>query len=517
MFRGKFTRVAVVAALTIGSAAAAMTVSASAATTGFEAENAQLSQAVVATNHPGFTGTGFVDYTNVTGSYVEFSVPASQAGTVTLTFRFANGSTANRPMDVSVNGTLAAGGVGFAPTGDWSTWKTQSVGVLLSGSTNLIRVTATTANGGPNLDSLTVSDQAPPPPDDWSVNVVTSETTRKSPSELGGWGYTQGLYLYGQYLVWQRTHNPKYLSYIKAWADRFVDSSGNISNSFNNLDSMQSGNVLLILFKETGDQRYMKAAKKIHDRFPSYPKTSDGGFWHGTSRPSQLWGDGVFMLTPFMVHYGAIVGDTANMDNQAADQLIIYDRHLLAPGGLHYHAYDEAAAQSWVVPGTHHSPEQWCRANGWYAMAITEVLEYLPASHPKRAQLVSIMQRMVAGMKATQDQASGLWFQVVDKGSRSDNWTETSCSSMFTYTISRAVQRGYVDSATYKPVADKGYQGILRLRVSKGSDGLTNITQICVGTNVGDYPFYIARTRATNDLHGLGSFLIMNEQLQFPR
>ena len=346
---------------------------------------------------------------------------------------------------------------------------------------------------------------------------MNSETTRQSPGTLGGWGYTQGLYLYGQYLVYQRTHNPKYLSYIKAWADRFVDSSGNINNSFNNLDSMQSGNVLLILFAETGDQRYMKAAKKIHDRFPSYPKTSDGGFWHGTSRPSQLWGDGVFMLTPFMVHYGAIVGDATNMDNQAADQLIIYDKHLLAPGGLHYHAYDEAAAQSWVVPGTHHSPEQWCRANGWYAMALTEVLEYLPADHPKRAQLITIMQRMVAGMKATQDQASGLWFQVVDKGSRSDNWTETSCSSMFTYTVSRAVQRGYVDPATYKPVADKGYQGILNLRVSKGGDGLTNITQICVGTNVGDYPFYIARTRATNDLHGLGSFLIMNEQLQFPR
>src|SRR5216110_2331853 len=257
-------------------------------TTKYEAEGATLSQAVVATNHTGFTGTGFVDYNNVAGSFVEFSVPASDAGTVTLAFRFANGSTANRPMDVSVNGTLAAGGVAFTPTGSWSTWKTQSVTVVLAGGTNLIRATATTANGGPNLDSLTVSDQAPPPPDDWSVNVVNSETTRKTPGTLGGWGYTEGLYLYGQYLVYQRTHNPAYLSYIKAWADRFVDSSGNIDNSFNNLDSMQSGNVLLILFKETGEQRYMKAAKKIHDRFPSYPKTSDGGFWHGTSRPSQL-------------------------------------------------------------------------------------------------------------------------------------------------------------------------------------------------------------------------------------
>ena len=337
---------------------------------------------------------------------------------------------------------------------------------------------------------------------------------RKSPGALGGWGYTQGLYLYGEYLAFQRTHNPKYLAYIKAWADRFVDSKGNISNGFNSLDSMQSGNVLLVLFAETGDQRYMKAAKKIHDRLATYPRTKDGGFWHATSRQHQLWGDGVFMVLPFMVHYGAVVGDKTKMNNEAANQLLIYDKHLLAPGGLHYHAYDEAAAQSWVVPGTNHSPEQWCRANGWYAMALTEVLEYLPASHPQRPQLVSIMQRMVKGMKVLQDQRTGLWFQVVDKGGRSDNWTETSCSSMFTYTIARAVQRGYVDAATYQPVADKGYQGVLA-KVSKGSDGLTNITDICVGTNVGDYAFYIARTRATNDLHGLGSFLIMNEQVQF--
>jgi unsaturated rhamnogalacturonyl hydrolase len=491
-----------------------MTVPASAASAGFEAEAATISQGQVATNHPGFTGTGFVDYNNVAGSFVEFTAPATQSGAVTLTFRYANGSTANRTMDISVNGTVAASGVPFAPTGSWSTWKTQAVSATVASGTNTIRATATTANGGPNLDSLTVSDQTGPPPTDWSAAVIDSTMQRKSPSTLGGWGYTEGLYLYGQYLAFERTHNAKYLSYIKSWADRFVDSSGNISNSFNSLDSMQSGNVLLLLFKETKDARYKTAATKIRNRLKTYPRTSDGGFWHATSRQHQLWGDGVFMVLPFIVHYGAVVGEASTLDDEAANQLIIYDQHLLAPNGLHFHAYDEAAAQTWVVPGTNHSPEEWCRATGWYAMALTEVLEYLPASHPKRQQLVGIDQRLIAGFKQFQDPATGRWFQVIDKGNRSDNWTETSCSSMFTYTISRAIQRGYVDAATYQPVADKGYQGVLA-KVSKGSDGLTNITDICVGTNVGDYPFYIARTRATNDLHGLGSFLIMNEQLQF--
>jgi unsaturated rhamnogalacturonyl hydrolase len=146
-------------------------------------------------------------------------------------------------------------------------------------------------------------------------------------------------------------------------------------------------------------------------------------------------------------------------------------------------------------------------------MATTEVLEALPVDHPQRPQLVSMIRTLVSAFARYQDPATGRWSQVVDMGSRSDNWTETSCSSMFTYVTSRAVGRGYVDPS-FAAVASRGYRGVLA-KVSLGSDGRTNITDICVGTNVSDsYAFYVGRTRATNDLHGLGAFLIMNEQLR---
>jgi unsaturated rhamnogalacturonyl hydrolase len=83
---------------------------------------------------------------------------------------------------------------------------------------------------------------------------------------------------------------------------------------------------------------------------------------------------------------------------------------------------------------------------------------------------------------------------------------------MFTYTLSRGAKQGYID-AHYATVADKGYQGVLN-KISLGSDGLTYLRTISVGTNVGDYAYYVNRTQATNDLHGLGAFLIMNEQLR---
>ncbi|MGJ5752129.1 glucose/arabinose dehydrogenase [Streptomyces puniciscabiei] len=127
-----------------------------AAATDYQAEDALISQGAVATNHTGYTGTGFVDYTNTRGSYVEFTVGAASAGPASVTLRYANGTAADRPMDLSVNGTVVAPAVSFPGTPDWNTWAARSVTVTLKAGSNKIRATATTANGGPNLDRLSL-------------------------------------------------------------------------------------------------------------------------------------------------------------------------------------------------------------------------------------------------------------------------------------------------------------------------------------------------------------------------
>jgi unsaturated rhamnogalacturonyl hydrolase len=350
---------------------------------------------------------------------------------------------------------------------------------------------------------------------DWSAAVVDSTMKRYgNPVDLGSWGYAKSLFLWGEYLVWKRTHDPRYLPYIKGWVDSHVDAGGNIKNEFNNLDSMLPGNLLLVLYKETKEPRYKIAAEKIRHRFDTYPRTKDGGFWHATSesRQWQLWGDGVFMSMPFLVRYGQLFGDSTYADNEAAKQLLIYFSHLHDPQtGLMFHAYDESGAQKWADPVTHHSSEKWCRAMGWFGMTLIEVLEIMPANHPQRPELISLVQQLVKGLAKYQDPKTGLWYQVVDKGNVPENWLETSSSSMYTYVISKAVRRGYV-TKSYNKVAEKGYKGVLS-KISTGSDGLTNITDICEGTNVADLNYYLARKRNTNDFHGLGAFLIMNEQM----
>jgi hypothetical protein len=121
----------------------------------YEAESARVYEGLVESNHAGFSGTGFVNYNNAAGSYVEWTVNAAQAGSRTLTLRYANGTTVNRPMEISVNGGPPTT-VNFPGTGAWTTWQDATVAAQLNAGSNTIRATATTANGGPNTDRLDV-------------------------------------------------------------------------------------------------------------------------------------------------------------------------------------------------------------------------------------------------------------------------------------------------------------------------------------------------------------------------
>ena len=294
--------------------------------------------------------------------------------------------------------------------------------------------------------------------------AVVETTMRDHPSatELGNWGYTQALYLYGEYLVYERTHDPRYLAYIKSWADAHVDAQGKIDKPINALDYMLPGNLMLILYRETGEAKYKAAATEIWDRLTTtYPRTQDGGFWHATSRQHQLWLDGVYMSLPFMVHYGEAFGQQKYAYDETSKQLLIYASHLNDPAsGLLFHAYDESGTQKWADPVTHHSSVFWARSIGWYGMALIDVLEKMPADHPNRPKLIALVRQLVQAYAKYQDPKTGLWYNVVNKPNQPGNWLETSASSMYIYTISKAVERGYV-SRKYEKVACRGYSGVL--------------------------------------------------------
>ena len=136
---------------------------ADAATTTYEAEAGTVTAGVVESNHAGFSGSGFVNTDNAVGSAVQWTTQ-SVAGSATLRFRFANGTAADRPMRITVNGAEIGAGLTFGGTGAWTTWQEATITATLRAGSNTVRATAATAGGGPNLDRLTVADGGTTPP-----------------------------------------------------------------------------------------------------------------------------------------------------------------------------------------------------------------------------------------------------------------------------------------------------------------------------------------------------------------
>lgn len=356
---------------------------------------------------------------------------------------------------------------------------------------------------------------------DWSVRLIDSTMARfPTDSSLGSWQYFTTFYMHQQYKVWQRTGNMSYINRIRTWADAHVNASGVIDTALDTLDSMQGMNMLLDLFAETRQVKYQMAAQSIRTRLNTYPRTTQdgnpGGFIHQVPLTGNLWADGAFMLNPGLDRYGHVLNDATYADTESTRQMLIYASHLKDPvTGLYFHGYDETGNSSWSTGPGHHSPFFWCRAVGWYGVAMVDILDTLDPANPNRGALISNIQALAPGLATTQDVVSGRWWEVMNMGTTAGNFTETSCSSMHTYVLSKAIERGYI-SSSFAPNVVAGKNGVLG-RISINGSNQTDLTTIVTATGPGNtFSYYVSQPVATNDFHGLGAFLLMREQVARP-
>ena len=307
----------------------------------------------------------------------------------------------------------------------------------------------------------------------WAVRMADSVIARHpDPDTVSGnhFSWETGYTMWALEKVWRSSGDPKYFAYLKKYVDQHVDASGNLTGfSASALDNFLPGYAILLLFEETKDPRYSTAAGVIRKAFDTYPRNSDGGFWHNTGLKGQMWVDGVFMGQMFLARYAHAVGDSTYAYGEVVKQMTDIVNHCMKANGLLLHAYDETKKASWADPTTGLAAEVWSEGLGWYTVLIADVLDYLPADHAGRPQLLDILGKLVAGLKANQDAQSGRWCQVVDKCTLTDNWNESSGTGMFLYLIKRAVDRGYVDAATYGPVVDNAYKGLVQKATTSGA------------------------------------------------
>lgn len=346
-------------------------------------------------------------------------------------------------------------------------------------------------------------------PLDYAKSACDSLIAQFTPEELPParrWHYHQGIFLQGMLEVWRLTGDDQYLQYPKSYVDQLVDEHGSFRFARDELDSIMPGLLLITLDKQFGEQRYRVAADKLRGLFKTLNKTSEGAFWHKDNYPYQMWLDGLYMGGVFAVQYAENYGDEELIPMVIKWEKLMSKHMSDEATGLLYHAWDESRKFPWSNPDTGNSPELWGRSLGWYGLALTEFLEVLPEDHPSRSELKTALGRFVDGLISFQDAKSGLWYQVVDKGHLSDNWLETSCTSLFIYAIVGAVKHGCVGGDRLE-AAQRGYQGLID-RLHTDVEGRLVVPDICIGTSAGDYQHYVARPVSDNDLHGVGAFIL---------
>lgn len=335
------------------------------------------------------------------------------------------------------------------------------------------------------------------------------------PGNKARWSYDQGVILKGIEGIWQNTGDVRYFDYIQHSMDYYVKDDGSIydyKGSDYNIDHVNNGKQILLLYRVLGKEKYKKAAQLLRDQLRTHPRTNEGGFWHKKVYPYQMWLDGLYMGQPFYAEYAQVFNEDTTF-NDIANQFIYMERHARDPKtGLLYHGWDESKQQQWANKETGLSPNFWGRALGWYGMAMVDALDYFPEKHPGRDSIIAILNRFATAIVKVQDPASGLWWDVVDKPRQGKNYKEASASCMLVYTLAKAVRLGYIPES-FAAKAKKGYEGIKKefLKTENGQLNLHGTVAVSgLGGNPyrdGSFEYYMREPVIVNDPKGMGAFI----------
>ncbi|KDQ07742.1 glycoside hydrolase family 105 protein [Botryobasidium botryosum FD-172 SS1] len=370
---------------------------------------------------------------------------------------------------------------------------------------------------------------APPQSTSYATLLASSAISRGQGNGLSSSGAPVDSYEHGTFQraltrLYEKTGDKKYLDYIKKGIDALVGSDGSVkaySLTEYTLDNIKIGDSMVQLAKLTGEAKYKTAATKLRSQLATHPRTPSGGFWHKNIYPNQMWGDGQYMALPFYAAYTSAYQptNTTAWDDMAL-QLKLYDSHSLQKStGLLYHGYDELKKAVWANSVTGASPEVWDRAVGWYSMALVDLLEYWPTSHPGRATVLSLYRSLVPALVAAADPTTHAWWLVMSQPGRAQNYIESSGSAMFVYSILRGLRLGYITDVNgqYKNAAVAAYKYLLNTFVVSASGGLADFKgTVSVGSlsGAGDYSYYVSQTIVTNDLKGVAAFVLASVEYE---
>ena len=336
------------------------------------------------------------------------------------------------------------------------------------------------------------------------------------------WNYIDGCMITALLAMSDITGDQRFFDFAESFIDWFVLEDGTIrtyDRSKYNLDDINEGRVLFPLYEKTGKEKYKKAAENLFRQIKEQPRTFEGNFWHKAIYPNQVWLDGLYMAQPFYAlyerHFGS--GDFSDILRQVET---VRARMFDEEKGLYYHGYDASRTAFWADPVTGRSRNFWLRSIGWFAVALADLMEIVPAGEDND-RLRAIFVELMAGVSRYADEETGMYWQVVDQCGRDGNYLETSGSCMIAYAMLKGARLGVLGKE-YAAQGQKTFRGIVEKYLSF-TDGNLNLGGICLVAGLGpennrrrdgSYEYYISEPVVENDAKGVAPFILAYTEIK---
>jgi len=350
------------------------------------------------------------------------------------------------------------------------------------------------------------------------------------------WSYVMGIELESMLDTYLAYGGEDIRKYCQEYTDTMINDLGQIrtySIEEYNLDQIRTGHFVARMYQNYPEAKNLKAIQMLMKQLEKQPRTvEDKVFWHKAIYSYQVWLDGIFMGLPFhtMTARDLLKPKQAQkIYDDAVNQIsVTYQRTFDPKTGLNRHAWDETREMFWADKDTGLSQHCWGRAQGWYTMALIELLDVLPEDYARRGEVLALLEKDLDAIIKWQDKDTGLWYQVMDSPGREGNYLESTCSSMFAYVLLKAFNKGYLGTK-YRDAGIKAYQGIIKNFIRVNADKTISLTQCCevagLGPGVsakvlkaapkvkenkrrdGSFEYYISEPIRDNDAKGVGPFI----------
>lgn len=259
-----------------------------------------------------------------------------------------------------------------------------------------------------------------------------------------------------------------------------------------------------------------------------------GGWWHKSGYTNQMWCDGQYMgpalLAQMLNEYDNYESDGTIAGSKEADWDLVVRQFTIAwdylwnqETKLLYHAFTadpectentnpDTNASKWAgfpnSDGTYHSAEYWGRAEGWYFLALVDVLEQMQIARLDNTKnyrtLHGYLNEMAAGIAARQDETTGCWYQLLNHDARFvahtydscysytsspvANYLESSATAIFTAAYLKGIRLGFYDS-DYTALAKKAYKGVVENFMVADGNGGVHLVCSCKSAGLGGVNF----------------------------